>query len=79
MSEHFFVVTGGLGAGKTSQITELARRGFHTVPESGRAIIREEIASGGAPSLGEIAWPMPRGCLNATCAPTASHRRSQAS
>jgi len=38
MSDHFFVVTGGPGAGKTSLITELARRGFHTIPESGRAI-----------------------------------------
>ncbi|BAQ70387.1 hypothetical protein NHU_03247 [Rhodovulum sulfidophilum] len=47
MSAHFFVVTGGPGAGKTSLITELARRGFHTIPESGRAIIREEMASGG--------------------------------
>ncbi|MBM1816464.1 AAA family ATPase [Pseudosulfitobacter pseudonitzschiae] len=47
MSDHFFVVTGGPGAGKTSLITELARRGFHTIPESGRAIIREEMAHGG--------------------------------
>ncbi|MHC9235738.1 AAA family ATPase [Pseudooceanicola sp. 502str34] len=47
MSDHFFVVTGGPGAGKTSLITELARRGFHTTPESGRAIIREEMARGG--------------------------------
>ncbi|NIZ10065.1 AAA family ATPase [Pseudooceanicola sp. HF7] len=47
MSDHFFVVTGGPGAGKTSLITELARRGFHTIPESGRAIIREEVARGG--------------------------------
>ncbi|WP_373356049.1 AAA family ATPase [Pseudoroseicyclus sp. CXY001] len=47
MSDHFFVVTGGPGAGKTSLITELARRGFHTIPESGRAVIREEMASGG--------------------------------
>ena len=47
MSDHFFVVTGGPGAGKTSLITELARRGFHTIPESGRAIIREEMAIGG--------------------------------
>ncbi|WP_289154329.1 AAA family ATPase [uncultured Salipiger sp.] len=47
MSDRFFVVTGGPGAGKTSLITELARRGFHTIPESGRAIIREETASGG--------------------------------
>ncbi|ETX11997.1 ATPase [Roseivivax halodurans JCM 10272] len=47
MSDHFFVVTGGPGAGKTSLITELSRRGFHTIPESGRAVIREEVASGG--------------------------------
>ena len=47
MSDHFFVVTGGPGAGKTSLITEFSRRGFHTMPESGRAIIREEVASGG--------------------------------
>ncbi|MBL3572059.1 ATPase [Rhodovulum sulfidophilum] len=44
---HFFVVTYGPGAGKTSPIAELARRGFHTIPESGRAIIREEMQSGG--------------------------------
>ncbi|MCR8549299.1 AAA family ATPase [Salipiger sp. P9] len=47
MSDHFFVVTGGPGAGKTSLITELARRGFQNIPESGRAIIREEMASCG--------------------------------
>ena len=47
MNDHFFVVTGGPGSGKTSLITELARRGFHTIPESGRAIIREEMDSGG--------------------------------
>lgn len=47
MSDRFFVVTGGPGAGKTSLITELARRGIHTIPESGRAIIREELQSGG--------------------------------
>ncbi|WP_406871066.1 AAA family ATPase [Thioclava sp. 'Guangxiensis'] len=47
MSDHFFVVTGGPGAGKTSLITELARRGFHTIPESGRAIISEELQRGG--------------------------------
>lgn len=47
MSDRFFVVTGGPGAGKTSLITELARRGFHTIPEAGRAIILEEMQSGG--------------------------------
>lgn len=48
MSEQFFVVTGGPGAGKTSLITELSRRGFRTIPESGRAIIRQEMQSGGS-------------------------------
>jgi len=47
MSDRFFVVTGGPGAGKTSLIIELARRGVHTIPESGRAIIREELQRGG--------------------------------
>ncbi|WP_417742872.1 AAA family ATPase [Salipiger sp.] len=46
MSDHFFVVTGGPGAGKISLITELSRRGFRTIPESGRAVIREEMQSG---------------------------------
>ncbi|OWU86096.1 ATPase [Oceanicola sp. 22II-s10i] len=47
MSHRFFVVTGGPGAGKTSLIRELARRGVQTAPESGRAVIREEQARGG--------------------------------
>ncbi|WP_323779342.1 AAA family ATPase [Leisingera sp.] len=58
MSDHFFVVTGGPGAGKTSLITEFARRGFHTIPESGRAIIRAEMQSGGdaLPWAGRMAY-----------------------
>ncbi|SIT77231.1 AAA family ATPase [Pontibaca methylaminivorans] len=48
MSDRFFVVTGGPGAGKTSLIEELARRGFHTIPESGRAIIQDEMRRGGS-------------------------------
>lgn len=45
MSDRFFVVTGGPGAGKTSLITELARRGFHKIREPGHAIIRGEMQS----------------------------------
>ncbi|WP_109465128.1 AAA family ATPase [Albibacillus kandeliae] len=48
MSDRFHVVTGGPGAGKTSLIAELARRGVHTVPESGRTIIREQTRLGGS-------------------------------
>ncbi|MBN7787405.1 AAA family ATPase [Ponticoccus gilvus] len=49
MSDLFFVVTGGPGAGKTSLITELSRRGFHTIynlegyDENGDAIVLENI------------------------------------
>lgn len=35
------VVTGAPGAGKTALIEELARRGYRTIPEAARAILRE--------------------------------------
>ena len=44
---NFFVVTGGPGAGKTTVMEELRLRGAVTVAESGRCIIREQLASGG--------------------------------
>ncbi|MFW2545103.1 AAA family ATPase [Primorskyibacter sp. 2E107] len=58
MSDHFFLVAGGPGAGKISLITEPARRGFHTIRESGPAIIREEIARDGdaLPSRNRMAY-----------------------
>ena len=40
------IVTGGLGAGKTTLLAELAARGYATVEESARAIIRERLARG---------------------------------
>ena len=43
----FFVVTGGPGAGKTTLIERLRQRGFETVPETGRAIIRDQMAISG--------------------------------
>jgi predicted ATPase len=47
-SERFFVLTGGPGAGKTTLIAALAEAGFSTMPEAGRAIIREQQAVGGS-------------------------------
>lgn len=44
---NFFVITGGPGAGKTSIIERLAARGFPTVAESGRTILRQQEAIGG--------------------------------
>lgn len=41
------IVTGGPGAGKTTLIDALAAAGVATSPEVGRAVIREQLASGG--------------------------------
>jgi predicted ATPase len=42
-----FVITGGPGAGKTTVLHELTRRGFACVPEVARQIIREQMGSNG--------------------------------
>lgn len=47
MCDHMFVVTGGPGSGKSSLIDALSRRGLHTMPEAGRAIIRDQVGIGG--------------------------------
>lgn len=47
-----FVVTGGPGSGKTSLVEALAEAGFATMPEAGRAIIRDQHAIGG----GALPW-----------------------
>jgi predicted ATPase len=44
---NFFVITGGPGAGKTSIIERLSARGFPTVPECGRTILRQQAMIGG--------------------------------
>ncbi|ARC38458.1 ATPase [Paracoccus yeei] len=43
-----FIVTGGPGSGKTSLIGALARQGFRSMPEAGRAIIRDQVRIGGS-------------------------------
>jgi predicted ATPase len=48
ISPPFYVVTGGPGSGKTTLLAELARLGHVCVPEDARAIIQEQVASGGS-------------------------------
>lgn len=43
----FHIVTGGPGSGKTTLIAALAEQNFKTMPEAGRAIIRDQVAIGG--------------------------------
>lgn len=44
-----FVFTGGPGAGKTTTLTALSKRGYSAVPESARRIIKERLAQGLSP------------------------------
>ncbi len=48
MCDHLFVVTGGPGAGKSSLTEALTRRGIRSMPEAGRAIIRDQVRIGGS-------------------------------
>src|SRR3546814_1006156 len=44
----FHVITGGPGSGKSTLIEALAVEGFDHMPEAGRALIRDQVAIGGA-------------------------------
>lgn len=45
--QNFFVLSGCSGGGKSTLLKELGRRGYATVEEPGRRIVREEQARGG--------------------------------
>ena len=47
MSDRFVVLSGCSGGGKSTLLGELCRRGYATVAEPGRRIVKEENASGG--------------------------------
>ena len=44
---NFFIISGGPGSGKSAVIDRLDARGFTTVGEAGRAILREQAGTGG--------------------------------
>jgi predicted ATPase len=44
---NLYIVTGGPGAGKTTVLDELERRGFSIVPEVARQIIQKQVQGGG--------------------------------
>ncbi len=47
LKSNFFILTGGPGSGKTSVLMALKRRGFLTMPEVARDIIKEQVTIGG--------------------------------
>ena len=46
-SPNLFVLTGGPGAGKTTVLVELEKRGYRVAPEVARQIIQEQVRDGG--------------------------------
>jgi predicted ATPase len=46
--ERFVVISGCSGGGKSTLLTELGRRGFFTVEEPGRRIVRQELQGDGS-------------------------------
>jgi predicted ATPase len=44
---NFFIITGCSGGGKSTLLTALRQSGFHCVEESGRSIVRQQIAING--------------------------------
>lgn len=46
-ADFFVLITGCSGGGKSTLLAELARRGFATCEEPGRAIVKEQLESGG--------------------------------
>jgi predicted ATPase len=48
LSEHFVLITGCSGGGKSSLLEELRARGHHVVEEAGRRIVEQELEAGGA-------------------------------
>ncbi|OQP47937.1 ATPase [Niastella yeongjuensis] len=45
--QHFYLISGGPGSGKTALLNALAKQGIHGMPEAGRAIIQDQVAIGG--------------------------------
>ncbi|HEY2049737.1 MAG TPA: AAA family ATPase [Caulobacteraceae bacterium] len=56
--QRFVVISGCSGGGKSTLLEELARRGYATVEEPGRRIVREELAGDGRalPWVDEVAF-----------------------
>lgn len=57
------VITGCSGGGKSTLLAELARRGFPTMDEPGRAVVRAERAAGGSALPWRDARAFARACL----------------
>jgi len=57
-ADRFVIISGCSGGGKSTLVTELARRGYSIVEEPGRRIVREELEATGAslPWVDEIAF-----------------------
>ncbi len=72
--ENFVVLSGCSGGGKSTLLAELGRRGYATVAEPGRRIIREELESGGS----AVPWLDPAAFLHRAVAMSLEDRTAAA-
>jgi len=58
LQEHFVLITGCSGGGKSTLLSELQARGHHVVEEPGRRIVQEQVQNGGRalPWIDELAF-----------------------
>jgi predicted ATPase len=58
LHEHFVLITGCSGGGKSTLLSELQARGHHAVEEPGRRIVQDELERGGQalPWIDELAF-----------------------
>jgi predicted ATPase len=54
--QKFVIISGCSGGGKSTLLTELGGRGFATVEEPGRRIVREELAGDGSALRSALPW-----------------------
>ena len=76
--DRFVVISGCSGGGKSALLEELSRRGYATVEEPGRRIVKEQLLSGGTalPWIDAVAFA--RCCIALALSDRKSARRLQA-
>jgi len=75
--DRFVVISGCSGGGKSALLEELGRRGYPTVDEPGRRIVKEQLLSGGTALPWTDGVAFARGCIALALSDRRAARRLQ--